>query len=57
MLVRSFDKIKNSSKKIGNLPRLVCVSGRSEIAITSLLNEVVARKDVEMVALVNEVFK
>lgn len=60
VLLRSHDKLKNFNghNNVNDSPRLVCVSGRTEEAVTELLNELHAKSaDEEFHALLGHVFR
>ncbi|KAH1010150.1 fatty acid synthase [Dendroctonus ponderosae] len=58
VLLRHHTKTKVNSNKVDSIPRLVCVSGRTEEAVSSLLDSVTENKvDVEYVRLLQNVFR
>ncbi|KAK9875963.1 hypothetical protein WA026_011065 [Henosepilachna vigintioctopunctata] len=48
---------QNGGKPTDDIPRLICVSGRTPEAITSLLNHANEKFDVEHIQLLHEIFK
>ncbi|XP_063913205.1 fatty acid synthase-like [Zophobas morio] len=58
MLLRRLDKIKSVGDLHEDLPRLVCVSGRSESSVSNLLDELDRKQlDPEYVGLLHHLFK
>lgn len=57
-IVRQFHKLKvGKGMPIDNLPRLVCVSGRTEEAINVLLEDIGLKFDAEHIALIHNIFR
>lgn len=47
----------NNGKPLDDLPRLVCVSGRTDQAVHVLLDDIASKFDVEQMALIYNVFR